>query len=162
MKPTIPRLGPAAFVAAGLISLPATAFVSRGTGAQQTPQPFGSAPQAWENANGQPILGLMPDRSPVLAVDGQPLTNPDGTPVTAPFGDVARGAISRTQADAQFADVMRLRQEDACRRGLAAPVGAEASGTGLSAEEAAHVARAALAKAVAANGGKTTTSACPK
>jgi hypothetical protein len=162
MKRTIPRLSLAAFVVAGLISLLVTALVSRGTGANQSPQPFGAAPQAWENSNGQPIVGLMPDRSPVLAADGQPLTNSDGTLVTAPFGDAARGVLSQSEADAQFADVVRLQQEDACKRGLTVPVGAEVSGTGLSAEEAAQVARTALEKAVAANGGSKTTSACQK
>lgn len=160
MKLTIPRLSLAAFVTAALASTLGVALLGTGTAAQQSPMPFGSPPSTWQDSNGQPIVGVMPDRSPVLALDGQPLNDGSGQPVTAPLGDLARGTITVEQAEKEFGKAMRAQQEDACKRGLVVPVGAETSGTGLSAEQAAQVAREALVKAVAANGGRTTKRAC--
>lgn len=160
MRVTTRRLGLITFLLACAIALIVMQLLGHGSAASQTPAAFGSPPQSWQDASGQPIVALMPERTGVSTLDGRLLMNPDGTPVTAPFGDEARGEISETQAQAQMADALRLQTADACKRGLQVPVGAETTGTGLTAEQAAAQSIAALAKAVAANGGRTTKPAC--
>jgi hypothetical protein len=154
------KLGGVAFVLAAVASLLVLTLVGKGSGAGQAPQPFGAAPAAWQNSSGQPIVGLMPSRASVSTFDGQALRDAQGAPVTAPLGDAARGEISAAAADAQVKAALALQQADACKRGLQVPVGVEISGTGLSAEEAAAEASAALSKAIAENGGKATKPAC--
>ena len=102
----------------------------------------------------------MPERVGVATLDGKLLTNADGSPVTAPFGDRARGTISDADAAAQGAAVEEMQRLDACRRGVRVPVSAEVTGSDLTLEQAAAKASAALAKAIAANGGALTKAAC--
>lgn len=147
-----------AFIAAALLAMGLVA--ARAGGADQQPLPFGADPSTWQDSQGRPIVELMPQRVGVATLDGGILRDSAGNPVTVPFGAVARGDVSSDAADAETDAALKRQRLDACQRGLQVPLGVEASGTGLTAEQAAAKSEAALKAAIAANGGMSTRSAC--
>ena len=159
MKTATFRLSAIVFSAAAVVGVVLLGVVgSGGAAGRPTPLPFGSPESTWSNADGSPIVDLMPERVGVSTLDGGVLRNSDGSVVTHPFGDEFRGTISEAEAASQRDEVRRLQLEDACRRGVQVPIGA--GGGGATMEESQANAKAALAKAIAENGGKSTRSAC--
>ena len=148
----------AALVGSAVVAIAAGAAVVPGGQTSNGPLPFGSPDSAWVDANGVARVDLVPTRMGVSAYDGTILKDAQGQPVTVPFGDEMRGEITHAVAEAQRISVGKLETADACRRGIGVAI--SVTTTGASQAESIANGKAALAKAIAQNGGRATKSAC--
>jgi hypothetical protein len=147
-----------ALIGSVAIAITAAAAIAPGGRSASAPLPFGSPQSTWVDASGAVVVELVPARAGVVAYDGAVLKDAQGKPVTVPLGDQMRGEITEAAATAQLAAIEKLQLADACRRGI--EVALSVATTGASAAESIANGKAALAKAIAQNGGRTTKSAC--